>query len=78
MLSVYPNPGKGLYTLQASGFEQSGLVSVYNMVGQLVKTQLIDATTIENKLDLTALPSGTYLLKFESESFNKSLKIVKE
>gem|GEM_PF-826779 len=78
MLSVYPNPGKGLYTLQASGFEQSGLVSVYNMVGQLVKTQLIDATTIENKLDLTALPSGAYLLKFESESFNKSLKIVKE
>jgi hypothetical protein len=78
MLSVYPNPGKGLYTLQASGFEKSGLVSVYNMVGQLVKTQLIDATTIENKLDLTALPSGAYLLKFESESFNKSLKIVKE
>jgi hypothetical protein len=77
-ISVFPNPGKGLYTLTAKGFEHTALVSVYNMLGQLVKTQTIHAETIENKLDLTSLSSGAYMLKVEAVNFNKALKLVKE
>ncbi len=75
---VYPNPGKGLYTLKVNGFESTVSIRIYNMLGQLVKEQAIEPTTMENKLDLTAMPSGAYMLKFESESFNKSIKLLKE
>ena len=76
--SIFPNPGAGLFTLKASGFENQAEIQVYNMLGQLVKTQKVNALISESQLDLSNFASGAYLIKFEHEDLSKSLKLIKQ
>lgn len=55
----YPNPVKDQLTLTAP--RPIDQVSVYNLLGQIVMTLEPRATTIE--VDMTALPTGTYVLR---------------
>jgi hypothetical protein len=51
-------------------------VALYNLLGQEVITKLVNAN--ETSIDVSALPSGTYLIKVNTEDKVKSLKVVKQ
>jgi hypothetical protein len=51
-------------------------VSVYNIVGQQVITKTVNANM--SQVDMSALPSGTYMVKVTSNNEVKTIKVVKE
>lgn len=76
-VSVYPNPGSGLFQLEFKGILNDGFIQIFNMQGQIVHSTTIKSEMIEKELNLNHLPAGAYLLKFHSDNFQKDLKIVK-
>ena len=67
--SVTPNPARGLTTLQVS-FNQARDVQVglYDLMGrQLQNFQYANVAQINQAFDLTALSTGTYLVKVQSD-----------
>lgn len=74
MLSYYPNPIKDVLNLSYSSEISS--VEVYNMLGQKVKTAVLNGTQV--KVDMSNLNSGNYIVKVISEGVKKSLKVIKE
>lgn len=70
-ISVFPNPTSGIITLR--GAEGNGSISVYNLLGELVHTELPTATA-SFTLDLSGQPNGIYFIKIG----NSNTKIIKQ
>ncbi len=72
-LSVFPNPGTGIFTVVVPDVSEDCWVEVYNIYGAVVYSSRLYEK--EAKLDLRLLPDGYYLLKVGSgpEIFNKGL-----
>lgn len=68
-ISVYPNPTSGIFHLN---LEKNSTVTLYDPSGKLMKTT--EVAKGENKIDISGLPDGIYLLKSESESY----KVIKK
>ncbi len=71
---VYPNPSSGIYQLKASEKMQ---VFVYNLLGDCVKTFMLDNTSIQ-ELNLIEYPSGIYVLWCIHSKATVSKKIIKK
>lgn len=67
--SVYPNPSSGVFQIN---LEKNSKITLYDQSGKLVKST--EAVKGENKIDITELPDGIYLMKSESENY----KIIKK
>lgn len=79
-ISVYPNPGDGIFTVKIEGpsiGEHS--VVVYNNLGQLISQSTLQKTadSMESKLDITHAPSGIYFIRVNAESGDQLLKFLK-
>ena len=76
--SVYPNPATDKIFIESSSFnntkEQS--ISLYNLYGQLILQQTMPMANI--CIDISQLPSGTYMLKINDDKKSLVRKIVKE
>lgn len=72
-ITVYPNPTVAQITFKSPEDLSGQKVSVYNNAGQLAFEKQIDD---QNSLDLQALPTGIYLIRFADKKFN-SFKIIK-
>jgi hypothetical protein len=68
-LTIYPNPSKGQFNIRSSN-EETGEITVYSLMGNLV------LTTNEQTVDLSNHPDGIYLVK-SSLDFSKTYKVVK-
>ncbi|WP_162126189.1 T9SS type A sorting domain-containing protein [Flavobacterium phycosphaerae] len=73
-LVVYPNPVKNI--LNVSFDKSISAVSIYTIVGQEVKTEILNAT--EGNIDMSNLSSGTYIVKVTTDNQVKTLKVIKE
>jgi hypothetical protein len=74
-LSVSPNPVKDMVTINSPvGFDS---VEVFNQLGQLVLKSNADLLN-NNRLDLSALNPGMYMLQIKAENKSKTVKIIKE
>ncbi|MDM1556190.1 T9SS type A sorting domain-containing protein [Chryseobacterium indologenes] len=62
--SIYPNPSSGVFYMN---LEKNSKISLYDQSGKLVKST--EAVKGDNKVDITELPDGIYLMKSESESY---------
>ena len=71
--SYYPNPVKDYLNLKYSENISSALV--VNLLGQVVLNKSINQTDVQ--LDLTGLPTGTFLVKLTSDGLVKTIKINK-
>lgn len=69
----YPNPAHDHFTLNVS---RSGILSIYDVVGNLLSQQLVSAGETELKLD--AVTPGLYLLTFRSDFGLESRRLVVE
>jgi hypothetical protein len=77
-LSLYPNPGTGKYALTTENLTGKMKVSVYNMLGTLVSEFSVEDSSLMTELNITNQPAGVYMVKFQSDSFRKDLKVIKQ
>jgi len=71
---AYPNPVKDIF--KVSFTKNISNVSVTNLVGQEVLSKKVN--TLQSDVDMSALASGTYLVKVTSEGLTKTIKVIKE
>jgi hypothetical protein len=74
---IFPNPGHGTYTLRLKGMESTAKASIYSMTGQLIQQINIPVGTTEMPVNLNNAAEGIYLLRLESDTFVKELKVIK-
>ncbi|MDU0372889.1 T9SS type A sorting domain-containing protein [Hymenobacter endophyticus] len=78
-LTLYPNPTTdGLVTLKLAGYSKAVELTVYNAIGQSVRTLTVPAGRLEQPLDLSQLPTGVYVLKARTEGGLDVRRIVKQ
>lgn len=73
-LAVYPNPSHNNITI--SNAQQIDSAALYNVAGQQVLQQSINATT--GKIQLQQLPAGVYLLTLQAGNATKTIKVIKQ
>ncbi|RWW92297.1 T9SS type A sorting domain-containing protein [Flavobacterium cerinum] len=74
LVTVYPNPSAGIFTVTISASAQ---YSLYDVVGHLVKTGGL--TSGDNTIDLTGTANGIYILKvIDAGGKSGNYKLVKE
>lgn len=73
-IRISPNPIIDFMTVSAN--ENINSIAIFNTLGQLVFEKKVN--TSEEKIDLTALISGNYIVKITSETSSKVLKIIKQ
>lgn len=73
-IRISPNPIIDFMTVSAK--ENINSIAIFNTLGQLVFEKKVN--TSEEKIDLTALTSGNYIVKITSETSSKVLKIIKQ
>lgn len=72
--SYYPNPVKDILTI---GYEDNITnVTVFNLLGQKVMENNANSTSV--KLDMSALSSGSYIVKVASNDQVQSIKVLKQ
>jgi PKD repeat protein len=71
-LKVYPNPSDGNMVVEVS--EQSGLIEVMNLVGELIYSRKI--TQLTESLNLQSQPDGVYLIRVSSKNSSAVQRIV--
>lgn len=72
-VSIYPNPVKNV--LNFSGANNISKVEVYNVAGQKVKS--VEKLS-DNKIELSSLTKGTYIIRANIDGLVKSFKFIKE
>lgn len=79
--SVFPNPGKGKFTL-VFGENQfnKGLLAIYDVMGNKILEERLSESSIQCKefkeFDLSNFKNGTYLLQINSDNVSLTKKIV--
>lgn len=73
-LQVYPNPTNDIIYLDAG--KPIGTVALYNMLGQEVLRTDVENNSTE--LNISHLPTGTYILKNNNEEYSQSYKVIKK
>ena len=63
-LALYPNPNKGMFTVNAPNGMEEAILKVYNATGQIVFTNICNNPSM--KLDLSFLERGLYLIALEN------------
>lgn len=74
-IQIYPNPGTGNYYISCAEIQGTADITVFNAQGKSVLT--MQSNTTKTPLDLTNQPKGIYFVVFTTETFTKSLKIIK-
>lgn len=69
-IRVYPNPGKGLYSIGGSlPSRQDIQINIFNSLGQVVYAESLSSVSeLNTELNVSELPNGTYHLIIQSES----------
>lgn len=71
---VYPNPVKDV--LNVNYVENISSIAVYNMLGQEVAFKTMNVN--QGQIDMSALASGTYLVKVKTDATIQTIKVVKQ
>jgi len=69
LISIYPNPSNGLFTIEAQGD-----LEIYNAVGEKIYAELVSAST--TSINLSSQAKGVYFVKVTNESKVWSKKII--
>jgi lysophospholipase L1-like esterase len=68
-VSIYPNPSNGNFSIDSRVDWRNSNVEVYSLRGELIKTTFVTVFNDVQKLDLTSLPEGEYMLRIRSDNF---------
>lgn len=73
-ISYYPNPAENVLNYKSS--EKVNEITVYNSVGQKIQHHKTDSN--QGRLDVSALPSGTYIVTGETKLGTETFKMIKK
>lgn len=73
-ISYYPNPAQNVLNYQSS--EKVNQITVYNSAGQKIQYHKTDSD--QGRLDVSALPSGTYIVTGETALGTETFKMIKK
>ncbi len=73
-LSIYPNPGKDLFTIEA---ENINTIEIYDISGKLVWSETYQISTSKLELDLSNLEIGTYIVLVSDQKSVQTKKLIK-
>jgi hypothetical protein len=77
---IVPNPSQGVISVFLNTREDQVILTVRNSLGKVIRieetTGIRNNNTLEFPIDLSFLPSGIYLIQFETKNFNGMLKCV--
>lgn len=74
---LFPNPNKGIFTIMLSDTTSKDIsVDVFDIVGKLVHSSKANEPQFD--INVSNLPSGMYFAKISSNSYNETLKFIKE
>ncbi len=76
-LSVYPNPSKGLFTVQWDELssEQAATLYIHDYSGRLIKQQSVESGQTETLIDLSDYAKGVYVLTYKTSTNTINRKI---
>ena len=74
-VAVYPNPTKGEVNINNVSLDK---VTVYNSLGQLVKTVNLDSANTNNTINLAGLSKGIYYIYLINQDAATAKKIIVE
>lgn len=78
LFSIYPNPTRnGNVTISLKNDIEINSLKLYNFAGQLIKSQNKPVKR-NGKIELTAIPSGIYILKIQSDNSISTKRLVVE
>jgi len=79
MLNVYPNPTKGKVKIDLKGIVGNATLKVVDMMGKVVVEKSIDISAIKSSIDIdiTELPSGSYIVYFINDDIQLKKVIIK-
>ena len=72
--SYYPNPVKNILNLSYT--QNISSVVVFNLLGQEVVSRAVNAN--HSQIDMSHLPTGTYMVKVTADNQVKTIKVIKE
>lgn len=77
-LTIYPNPSKGIFTIELDSKANNISYTVYNMEGKLVAQNSVSHTSgkFSQQINLSHLPSGVYLIQVNNGSEKISKKLI--
>ena len=69
-LQVYPNPNNGHFRVRAEGLTGKAEIVIYNLTGQQMGRQTLNAGNQQAELNLDHLTPGMYMARIESDQGN--------
>ncbi len=73
-VSLYPNPFTNQITIKTEN--NNGLISIFNLVGEMVYSTQI--TSHSTEINLNELPTGVYILHFVNGNNQQIIKLIRE
>jgi hypothetical protein len=71
---VYPSPSNGLVTIKANGNNKGLNYTLYNHLGSMIHSGIMDSETLN--LNLSAMAKGVYYIKITSFSKSETHKLI--
>ncbi|RZJ32029.1 MAG: T9SS type A sorting domain-containing protein [Flavobacterium sp.] len=71
---IYPNPARNSFTIDLID-NFTSRIEIYNVLGQMVKS--VQADTRQTTVDISMLPSGTYIVKISGGKATMNKKLLK-
>lgn len=68
-ISVYPNPGNGVFNIKSEELSSKSYIMIYNMLGQKVFSHNLNSFT-NTEIDLSSEPNGVYCYRISNENGN--------
>ncbi|MBV1922474.1 MAG: T9SS type A sorting domain-containing protein, partial [Flavobacteriaceae bacterium] len=76
--SIQPNPASEMIQIQSDSFSSETNVEVYNIQGQVVFSEVKNATTGSFTINVSDLASGMYFVQIQSEGKTVAKKLIKQ
>ncbi len=78
VFAIFPNPADNEIMIQSTSnvLKNGASIQLFDMLGRIVKDDKFDSSLEQEKVDVSNLNEGVYLLKIASENFSTTKKIV--
>ncbi|MBK7390335.1 MAG: T9SS type A sorting domain-containing protein [Bacteroidetes bacterium] len=77
VMKLFPNPTNGLFTISFPVQQGSGLLQMFDVVGNKVKEEVISPWSQYKQIEITGLPDGIYFCKIKWDEVEGRVKVVK-